>query len=250
LVDKKTLRRVFSSKKKGMQLDVEFYKSCALRKACREKHPRVEDGDKLLLTPRNLYPTDVMFGGIHIGPQRTPDRTGWIIGTQDHANEVVHAAIRAGIHHFDTAPMYSNGVAEERLGKALSTFSFVDEAISEMKLFVYTKVGRLIRHKDDSTKSLPLAVNSHQNSPKEQPNVAAPSGKGRRKSIATVPLRFPAPINNRVRVSAYDAKGAMASVAESSERLFGNDLIRACLAAGASYPFRFHFTLFDPLHFH
>ena len=57
------------------------------------------------LAPRSLEPSMIVFGGIHIGPARTPDRKGWILGSQEQADATVKAAIDGGIRDFDTAPM-------------------------------------------------------------------------------------------------------------------------------------------------
>lgn len=56
---------------------------------------------------------------------------------QADANAIVEAALEHGIRHFDTAPHYGLGLAEERLGIALDGHDRDDVVIS-------TKVGRII----------------------------------------------------------------------------------------------------------
>jgi D-threo-aldose 1-dehydrogenase len=53
------------------------------------------------------------------------------------ARDTVRAAWEAGIRHFDTAPLYGSGLAETRLGQALSEFPRDDFVLS-------TKVGRVL----------------------------------------------------------------------------------------------------------
>lgn len=55
------------------------------------------------------------------------------------ATAMLHAAVDAGITHFDSAPHYGRGLAEARLGAFLST---VDRSA---RLTVSTKVGRRVR---------------------------------------------------------------------------------------------------------
>lgn len=56
---------------------------------------------------------------------------------QADANAIVEAALERGVRHFDTAPHYGLGLAEQRLGIALGTRDRDDVTIS-------TKVGRII----------------------------------------------------------------------------------------------------------
>ncbi len=60
---------------------------------------------------------------------------------QEQANELVAAALGAGITDFDTAPLYGYGLSEERLGAALAAAGpeLAQQAV------IYTKMGRLIR---------------------------------------------------------------------------------------------------------
>ncbi len=55
------------------------------------------------------------------------------------AAQTVAAAIECGVRYFDTAPQYGHGLAESRLGAALSTSS-----VHRNEMFVSTKVGRVL----------------------------------------------------------------------------------------------------------
>ena len=68
--------------------------------------------------------------------------------TPERATETVRAALDAGITRFDTAPHYGLGLSERRLGDALR------ECGADMsKTRVYTKVGRVMKPKDEVTAS-------------------------------------------------------------------------------------------------
>lgn len=100
--------------------------------------------ERRLLPGRHLSAADIIFGGIHIGPSDAAGSQGaWgRTATQEAATEVVQAALRAGIVDFDTAPMYGNGAAEERLGGALAA---VQQPALAARARVTTKTGRLVR---------------------------------------------------------------------------------------------------------
>jgi D-threo-aldose 1-dehydrogenase len=57
--------------------------------------------------------------------------------TDEVARATVHAAWKAGMRYFDSAPLYGSGLAERRLGQALSEFPRSDYVLS-------TKVGRVL----------------------------------------------------------------------------------------------------------
>jgi hypothetical protein len=76
-------------------------------------------------------PADIIFG---CGPIVT-DRSGPIELTQ--VDAAVHAALEAGVVHFDTAPLY--GDSEDRLGHALAASPLGSSAV------VMTKAGKVIR---------------------------------------------------------------------------------------------------------
>jgi D-threo-aldose 1-dehydrogenase len=98
------------------------------------------------LPGRTLSASDIIFGGIHIGPSDGARSQGaWgRTATQQAATEVVRAALEAGIHDFDTAPMYGNGAAEERLGGALVALAAQQPELAA-RARVTTKTGRLVR---------------------------------------------------------------------------------------------------------
>jgi len=94
---------------------------------------------------RELKPKDVILGGIWMGPGSGPNGDGVRddLGQQN-ANELVRAAVEAGIKEFDTAPWYGAGASEERLGKAI-----IAEGL-EREILVHTKIGRLFTEQDGS----------------------------------------------------------------------------------------------------
>jgi D-threo-aldose 1-dehydrogenase len=59
------------------------------------------------------------------------------ISDQD-ADAVLEQAVQQGLRYFDTAPLYGHGLAEQRVGRAVSR-------IERSKAIVSTKVGRLLR---------------------------------------------------------------------------------------------------------
>jgi len=58
--------------------------------------------------------------------------------TEADVSAVVHAALERGLRHFDTAPLYGLGLAEQRLGRALA-------GVERRRYSISTKVGRLLR---------------------------------------------------------------------------------------------------------
>jgi D-threo-aldose 1-dehydrogenase len=77
-----------------------------------------------------LQVTEISFGCAPLGNLYRPVR-------EEAVEEVLAAAWDSGIRFFDTAPHYGGGLAEERLGRFLSTKKRDDYAIS-------TKVGRIL----------------------------------------------------------------------------------------------------------
>ena len=78
----------------------------------------------------NLQVSEISFGCAPLGNLYRPV-------TDEAAQEVLAAAWDSGIRFFDTAPHYGGGLAEERLGRFLSTKTRDDYVIS-------TKVGRIL----------------------------------------------------------------------------------------------------------
>jgi aryl-alcohol dehydrogenase-like predicted oxidoreductase len=153
-----------------------------------------------LTAPRVLTPADLMMGCVWLGPHpRLPDSLNQNRG-QHVANDVVTAALIAGVRHFDTAPLYGFGASEERLGEALAT------ACRRLKLpavgqngqdtpQVYTKTGRLVR----------------------EPADGQPCPPGFEEDGAT-------PLDERVVLNDYSGKGVMLSLAESLGRMGLSDM--------------------------
>tara|TARA_B100000795_G_scaffold213383_1_gene167046 strand:+ start:419 stop:1222 length:804 start_codon:yes stop_codon:yes gene_type:complete len=139
---------------------------------------------------RTLDPTDIVLGGIWLGPGsgdcgdgNRPD-----LG-QENATAAVEAALRNGIREFDTAPWYGAGASEERLGRALQALTKRGLAAAD-EARVVTKAGRLFREPDGTT-----------------PCLAGFDAAGR------------ATLAERVCKNDYSAAGAEASLRESLQRL-------------------------------
>ncbi len=58
----------------------------------------------------------------------------WVLG-EDAGRPFIRRAVEAGINFFDTADMYSRGVSEEILGRALREFTTRDQAVVATKAF-------------------------------------------------------------------------------------------------------------------
>src|SRR5258708_19005234 len=66
--------------------------------------------------------------------------------SDEHADAVLASAVAHGLRYFDTAPLYSHGLAEQRVGRAVA-------GMPRDGVFVSTKLGRLLRadaHRDES----------------------------------------------------------------------------------------------------
>ena len=153
-----------------------------------------DDDDSLSgLRPRAILPQDIIFGCSPIGPRYMNMKGGVSKDTRaalaatDSAAPAIHAALSAGIRYFDTAPLY--GDCEDRLGEALALSALGSQAV------VITKCGKLIRR---------LCGNRH---------------------VASAPPRpflpFSIPIDERVLLNDFTARGAQLSLNESRERLGG-----------------------------
>jgi len=84
---------------------------------------------------RHLTPTVLGLGGAPLGElfERLPEQQ---------ADDVIQAAIDAGITFFDTAPFYGHGLSEHRIGRGLRQFD-------RKRVIVSTKVGRVYRRPTD-----------------------------------------------------------------------------------------------------
>lgn len=76
-------------------------------------------------------------GGVRLGMGTAPIGNLYNEVGADHALRALQAAYARGIRHFDTAPYYGHGLAEQRLGQYLAQTRHEDVVIS-------TKVGRRI----------------------------------------------------------------------------------------------------------
>src|SRR6476620_8134306 len=58
----------------------------------------------------------------------TPEWRPWIL-TEEQSRPFIREALESGINFFDTANMYSNGVSEEVVGRALRDFAKRDDVV-------------------------------------------------------------------------------------------------------------------------
>jgi len=133
-----------------------------------------------VVSGRQIRPEEVILGCTCISPDadgKHPDPG------QANANALLRAAAEAGIVEADTAPWYSYGVSEERLGRAIR-----EEGL-EGRIRVYTKTGRLFSEPDGT-----------------------PSGPG-----FDEPGR--APLSKRVCTNDYTATGTDVSLSQSLARM-------------------------------
>jgi len=93
---------------------------------------------KIVISKNCIESSEAVFGTWALG--------GGYWGQQDHKDSVraIHAAIRAGVNHFDTAPVYGKGKAEQLIGQQLrknredfiiSSKCFYKEPVSFLKSF-------------------------------------------------------------------------------------------------------------------
>lgn len=68
----------------------------------------------------------------------TPKWRDWVLSEED-SRPFIQRALELGINYFDTADMYSNGMSEEVLGRALADFTRRDEVVVATK--VYFEMG-------------------------------------------------------------------------------------------------------------
>jgi len=64
----------------------------------------------------------------------TPAWRPWVLA-EESSRPIIRAAVECGINFFDTADMYSNGVSEEVLGRAMRDFARRDEIVVATKVF-------------------------------------------------------------------------------------------------------------------
>jgi aryl-alcohol dehydrogenase (NADP+) len=63
----------------------------------------------------------------------SPEWQAWTIG-EDESRAIVRRALELGINFFDTADVYSNGLSEEILGRALADFARRDQIVLATKV--------------------------------------------------------------------------------------------------------------------
>jgi hypothetical protein len=162
--------------------------------------PSAASASTLALAPRQLEPSDLMFGGAPISGVPEAEATA-----------TVHACLRAGIRHYDTAPLY--GDSEDKLGAALRSAT-VDSCGADVTfagstgmevggdpIYIYTKTGRLIRERIDAESGLGWR----------------PAGPG-----ADGAQQWPAVGGRRIVTDDFSANGAFLSHGESRQRLGGD----------------------------
>lgn len=71
----------------------------------------------------------------------TPEWRDWVL-TEEKSEPFMRRALDHGINFFDTADMYSRGVSEELLGRALQTFLPRDELVIATKVYFPTGPGQ------------------------------------------------------------------------------------------------------------
>jgi len=79
----------------------------------------------------------------------------WVL-PEDESRPILHRALQAGINFFDTANMYSLGVSEEILGRAIEDFAQRDEVVIATK--VYYPMGQGPNNRGLSRKHILSAV--------------------------------------------------------------------------------------------
>ncbi len=88
----------------------------------------------------NLGHTGLIVSRICLGAMTygTSQWRSWVLN-EDESRPFIQRAVEAGINFFDTADMYSRGVSEEVLGRALKDYSRRDEVVIATK--VYSPMG-------------------------------------------------------------------------------------------------------------
>jgi aryl-alcohol dehydrogenase (NADP+) len=71
----------------------------------------------------------------------TPEWRDWVL-PEDESRPIIRKALELGINFYDTADMYSQGVSEEVLGRAIRDFTRREEVVIATKAFYPTGVGQ------------------------------------------------------------------------------------------------------------
>ena len=84
----------------------------------------------------NLGRTGLKVSRICLGTMTygTPDWRDWVL-SEDQSRPFIKRALELGINFFDTADMYSLGVSEEVVGRALRDFARRDEYVLATKVY-------------------------------------------------------------------------------------------------------------------
>src|SRR6476646_6937251 len=64
----------------------------------------------------------------------TPEWRPWVL-SEEQSRPFLREALESGINFFDTANMYSNGMSEEVVGRAIRDFSKRDDVVIATKVF-------------------------------------------------------------------------------------------------------------------
>lgn len=90
----------------------------------------------------NLGRTGLKVSRICLGAMSfgTPEWRDWVL-SEDESRPIIREALELGINFFDTADMYSQGVSEEVLGRALRDFARREEVVIASKAFYPTGEG-------------------------------------------------------------------------------------------------------------
>jgi len=90
----------------------------------------------------NLGTTGLKVSRLCLGTMTygTPEWRPWIL-SEDDSRPFIREALEVGINFFDTANMYSNGVSEEVVGRALHDFAARDQVVIATKVFFPTGKG-------------------------------------------------------------------------------------------------------------
>jgi aryl-alcohol dehydrogenase (NADP+) len=87
----------------------------------------------------------------------TPEWRPWILN-EEQSRPFIREALESGINFFDTANMYSNGVSEEVVGRAIRDFAKRDEVVIATKVFFPT--GKKANDRGLSRKHIMSAIDA------------------------------------------------------------------------------------------
>src|SRR5579859_2379402 len=83
------------------------------------------------LGPTGLKVSRICLGTMTYGSKRWRE---WVLEEQD-SRPFIQRALELGINFFDTADMYSDGISEEIVGRALKDFAKRDQVVLATKVF-------------------------------------------------------------------------------------------------------------------